>query len=52
MIEYKNNMSYTLYDGAEQQVTTNTTGEFIDVAAGNGYTVTATNTVHFLFRKF
>ncbi|WP_275316584.1 T9SS type B sorting domain-containing protein, partial [Tenacibaculum bernardetii] len=43
--QYKNNMSYTLYDGAGSAVATNTTGEFVDVAAGNGYTVTATNTI-------
>ncbi len=42
--KYKNNMSYSLYLGGTL-VTTNTTGEFIDVAAGNGYTVTATDTV-------
>ncbi|CAM1354916.1 protein of unknown function [Tenacibaculum insulae] len=42
---YKNNMSYTLYDGAGNAITTNTTGEFLDVAAGNGYTVTATHTI-------
>ncbi|KAB1151693.1 T9SS type B sorting domain-containing protein, partial [Tenacibaculum aiptasiae] len=43
--QYKNSMSYTLFDGSGTAVTTNTTGEFIDVAAGNGYTVTATHTV-------
>ncbi|MCT4697796.1 T9SS type B sorting domain-containing protein [Tenacibaculum haliotis] len=39
--KYKNNMSYTLYDGLGNPVTTNNTGEFIDVAAGNGYYVSA-----------
>ncbi|MDO6744478.1 T9SS type B sorting domain-containing protein [Tenacibaculum soleae] len=42
--QYKNNMSYTLYDGSGSAITTNNTGEFIDVASGNGYTVTATHT--------
>ncbi|WBX70256.1 T9SS type B sorting domain-containing protein [Tenacibaculum retecalamus] len=39
--QYKNNMSYTLYDGLGNPVATNNTGEFIDVAAGNGYYVSA-----------
>ena len=42
---YRNNMSYTLYDGANTLVATNTTGEFIDVPAGSGYYVTATHTI-------
>ncbi|WP_182123891.1 T9SS type B sorting domain-containing protein [Tenacibaculum pelagium] len=42
---YKNSMSYTLYDGAGSSVETNNTGEFVDVAAGNGYYVIATHTV-------
>ncbi|WP_417785284.1 T9SS type B sorting domain-containing protein [Tenacibaculum sp.] len=43
--KYKNSMSYTLYDGANTLVATNTTGEFIDVPAGSGYYVTATHTI-------
>ncbi|WP_440121260.1 T9SS type B sorting domain-containing protein [Tenacibaculum sp. Ill] len=42
---YRNNMSYTLYDGANTLIATNTTGEFIDVPAGSGYYVTATHTI-------
>ncbi|WP_408046596.1 T9SS type B sorting domain-containing protein, partial [Tenacibaculum crassostreae] len=42
---YRSNMSYTLYDGANSVVTTNTTGEFIDVPAGSGYYVVATHTI-------
>ncbi|WP_428742791.1 T9SS type B sorting domain-containing protein [Tenacibaculum sp.] len=42
---YRNDVSYTLYDGNGSPVTTNATGEFIDVPAGNGYTVTATHTI-------
>ncbi|MGG6231860.1 T9SS type B sorting domain-containing protein [Tenacibaculum sp. SDUM215027] len=42
---YRNSMSYTLYDGVNTQVATNTTGEFIDVPAGSGYYVTATHTI-------
>ncbi len=42
--KYKNSMSYTLYDGAGSPVTTNNTGEFEDVATGNGYYVVATHT--------
>ncbi|CAM1364049.1 hypothetical protein TSEDIMI_260001 [Tenacibaculum sediminilitoris] len=42
---YRSNISYTLFDGSGNPVRINTTGEFIDVAAGNGYTVTATHTI-------
>ncbi|WGH75883.1 T9SS type B sorting domain-containing protein [Tenacibaculum tangerinum] len=42
---YRNNVSYTLFDGTGNSVATNTTGEFIDVPAGNGYIVTVTHTI-------
>ncbi|MGB1041749.1 MAG: T9SS type B sorting domain-containing protein, partial [Tenacibaculum sp.] len=40
---YKNSMSYTLYESGNA-IITNNTGEFIDVPAGE-YTVTATHTI-------
>lgn len=40
---YKSNMSYTLHDSSGAAVSTNTTGQFNDVAAGTGYYVSATH---------
>ena len=45
--KYRNNMSYTLYDGAGniEATVTGSDAEFTNVPAGNGYYVIATNTV-------
>ncbi|MCG8184024.1 T9SS type B sorting domain-containing protein [Tenacibaculum piscium] len=41
---YKDAVSFTLFNESGIAIATNTTGEFIDVEAGDGYSVTATNT--------
>ncbi|MCD8432566.1 T9SS type B sorting domain-containing protein [Tenacibaculum finnmarkense genomovar ulcerans] len=42
--KYKDDVSFTLYNQSGIAVDTNTIGEFIDVAPGDGYKVTATHT--------
>ncbi|MBE7685684.1 T9SS type B sorting domain-containing protein [Tenacibaculum piscium] len=41
---YKDAVSFTLFNESGIAIATNTTGEFIDIEAGDGYSVTATNT--------
>lgn len=41
--KYKDEVRYTLYDKNDIQLETNTSGEFIDIAAADGYTVKATH---------
>ncbi|WBX72608.1 T9SS type B sorting domain-containing protein [Tenacibaculum pacificus] len=41
--KFTNEVSYTLYDDNNVAVITNTSGEFINVAAGDGYVVRATH---------